>query len=89
MRASGVRARRLASVSTAARAVIANVDPRLVFGKLVAKDERRAGFDAQGRPLPLRPRHDDDPSGAADLPDWKAGEELQRFAYVHLAPIFE
>ena len=29
---------------TARRAVIANLDPRLVFGKLVAKDERRAAL---------------------------------------------
>jgi hypothetical protein len=25
----------------------------------------------------------------SDLPDWTAGEELKRFAYVHLAPSFE
>ncbi|MGO9358569.1 MAG: phytoene desaturase family protein [Xanthobacteraceae bacterium] len=71
---------------TAKRAVIANLHPQLVFGKLVAPDAARAAFD--GRVARFR-------AGpgtmmihlALDGPlDWRAGEDLQRFAYVHVAP---
>jgi phytoene dehydrogenase-like protein len=70
----------------AKRAVIANLHPQLVFGKLVAPDAARAAFD--GRVARFR-------AGpgtmmihlALDGPlDWRAGGDLQRFAYVHVAP---
>ena len=87
-RASGVRlagGERL----TAARAVIANLDPRLVFGKLVAKDERRAAFDAKVARFRSGPGTMMIHLALSGLPDWKAGSELQRFAYVHLAPNYQ
>ncbi len=66
----------------ATRAVIANLNPRILFGQLAAVP---AGAE---RLTKLRP-------GPATmmihlalnaLPPWSAGAELQRFAYVHLAP---
>lgn len=68
----------------AGRAVIANVHPRALYGPLLGGD---APPDSAGAAA-LRP-------GPATmmihlamdgLPDWTAGAELQRFAYVHLAP---
>lgn len=74
---------------TARRAVIANLDPRLVFGRLVAKDERRAAFDAKVARFRSGPGTMMIHLALSGLPDWKAGAELQRFAYVHLAPGYQ
>jgi phytoene dehydrogenase-like protein len=73
----------------ARRAVIANVVPQLVFGNLLEPELRStkpARRMQQFRPGP----------GTAmvhiackSLPRWTAGSELQRFAYVHLAPSLE
>jgi phytoene dehydrogenase-like protein len=70
----------------AKRAVIANLHPQLVFGKLVPSDPARAAFDARIARFRAGP-------GtmmihlALDGPlDWRAGEDLKRFAYVHVAP---
>ncbi len=72
---------------TAKRAVIANTHPSLLANKLVpginprfAKAARnfRAGPGAMMIHLALD-----------SLPDWSAGADLQRFAYVHLAPSYE
>ena len=68
----------------ASRAVIANVHPRALYGRLLGKD---APADSAGA-AKLRP-------GPAtmmihlamdSLPDWAAGDALKQFAYVHLAP---
>ncbi len=72
-----------------AKRVIANAHPKLVFGSLLkalpqtgryraALDKFRAGPGAMMIHLALD-----------DLPDWRAGETLRRFAYVHLAPDME
>jgi phytoene dehydrogenase-like protein len=73
---------------TAQRAVIANVHPRLVFGGLLAKDGRRATFDARVARFRSGPSTMMIHLALSGLPDWKAGKELQRFAYVHLAPSY-
>jgi phytoene dehydrogenase-like protein len=84
-RASGVRLADGTRIA-AKRAVIANLHPQLVFGKLVAPDAARAAFDAKVARFRAGP-------GtmmvhlALDGPlDWRAGEQLKRFAYVHVAP---
>jgi phytoene dehydrogenase-like protein len=70
----------------ATRAVIANVHPRLLFGRLL-QGPSSAGAERLAR---LRPG----PAtmmihlALSRLPGWRAGEALQRFAYVHLAPSF-
>lgn len=70
---------------TATRAVIANLNPRVLFGDLCA-----TGAPTVQRLTKLRPG----PStmmihlALSDLPNWSAGAELRKFAYVHLAPSF-
>ncbi|MFN3938024.1 MAG: phytoene desaturase family protein [Gemmobacter sp.] len=69
---------------TARRAVIANLAPsglvRLTGGTGDAGFDRRlAAFDHAPGTMMIHLALD-------DLPDWKAGPELRRFAYVHLAP---
>ncbi|GMO93071.1 phytoene desaturase family protein [Bradyrhizobium sp. TM239] len=70
----------------ARRAVVANLHPQLVFGSLLPPDPGRAEFDA--RVARIRP-------GPGTMmihlaldgpPNWRAGEALGRFAYVHIAP---
>jgi phytoene dehydrogenase-like protein len=92
-RASGVR---LAGgdALAARRAVIANAHPRIVFGQLLPKDvpakhPRRAAFDARIASFRAGPGTMMIHLALSGLPDWTAGEELKRFAYVHLAPSFE
>lgn len=73
-------------VLTANKAVIANAHPQLVFGKLLAADPARAGFDAKIEKFRAGPGTMMIHLALDGLPDWKAGEELKKFAYVHVAP---
>ena len=73
---------------TARRAVIANVTPRLLFGKLLpggsgnpAANEKFKAFRPGPGTMMVHLALD-------GLPDWSAGKELQDFAYVHIAPDF-
>lgn len=86
-RATGVR---LAGgeVLSARRAVIANAHPKLVFGKLLAQDSARAAFDVRVAAFRAGPGTMMIHLALSGLPDWKAGDELKRFAYVHLAPSY-
>lgn len=74
---------------TAGKAVIANAHPQLVFGKLLASDPARADFDARIARFRAGPGTMMIHLALDGLPDWTAGEELQKFAYVHLAPDLE
>ncbi|MFI5013378.1 MAG: phytoene desaturase family protein [Hyphomicrobiales bacterium] len=76
-------------VLDARRAVIANAHPRIVFGELLAKDQRRAAFDAKIAAFRAGPATMMIHLALSGLPDWTAGEEHKRFAYVHFAPSFE
>ena len=76
-------------VLTARKAVIANAHPQLVFGKLLPKDSDRADFDARIAKFRAGPGTMMIHLALDGLPDWKAGEELKNFAYVHLAPDLE
>lgn len=68
----------------ARRAVIANVHPRALYGPLLGNDAPSdSGSAAALRPGPATMMIH---LAMDSLPDWCAGEELQRFAYVHLAP---
>lgn len=70
----------------ARRAVIANAHPKLVFGKLLRADPNRAAFDLRLETFRAGPGTMMVHLALTSLPDWTAGEELKRFAYVHLAP---
>jgi len=69
----------------ATRAVIANLNPRVLFGDLVPIASAPARRLAKFRPGPATMMVH---FALTDLPDWSAGPELREFAYVHLAPSF-
>jgi phytoene dehydrogenase-like protein len=73
---------------SAGKAVIANVGPSLVFGKLLAQGSGKPEVDKRMRAFRPGPGTMMVHLAMSDLPDWKAGEALKRFAYVHLAPDF-
>ena len=73
----------------ARRAVIANAHPKLVFGKLLKKDAARASFDARVEQFRAGPGAMMIHLAMTGLPDWRAGEALKKFAYVHVAPDLE
>ena len=87
-KASGVR---LADgrVLEARRAVISNVHPKLIFGKLLPKDAGRAAYERKIEAFRAGPGTMMIHLALDGLPDWRAGEALKSFAYVHVAPDFE
>lgn len=87
-RASGVR---LASgeTHTATKAVIAGVAPGALAGKLLPNGSGDAAFDDGMRRFRHAPGTMMIHLALDDLPEWSAGEELRRFAYVHIAPSLE
>jgi phytoene dehydrogenase-like protein len=70
----------------AKKAVIANLHPQIVFGKLMSPDPKRKAFDEKVARIRAGPGTMMIHLALDSLPDWRAGPELQRFAYVHLAP---
>ena len=84
-RATGVT---LASGETivARKAVIANIHPHQLFGKLVPKAAERAGFERKAEEFRAGPGAMMIHLALDGLPDWTAGEALKEFAYVHIAP---
>lgn len=83
----------------AGRAVIANLHPRLLYGKLLAArqaPDTAAAFRSAAQPdspvLPAPARLRPGPAtmmihlAMRELPAWRAGPELRKFAYVHVAP---
>lgn len=76
-------------VLAARRAVISNAHPQIVFGNLLAKDSSRAAFDAKIEKFRAGPGTLMVHLALDSLPDWRAGEELKKFAYVHVAPDME
>jgi phytoene dehydrogenase-like protein len=83
-RATGIR---LAGgeVHTARKAVIATVAPRALIEKLLPNGSGDPAFDAGMRRFRHAPGTMMIHLALESLPDWSAGEELKRFAYVHLA----
>ncbi|WP_226954487.1 phytoene desaturase family protein [Mesopusillimonas faecipullorum] len=70
----------------AKRAVIANVNPQLVFGKLVPPGTCPPVFEKNVRKFRPGPGAMMMHLALSGLPDWKAGEALKQYAYVHIAP---
>ena len=73
----------------AAKHVIANVHPKLVFGNLVKDEVRTQRYRAALRRFRAGPGTMMIHLALDDLPQWRAGEALRRFAYVHIAPSLE
>ena len=67
----------------ATRAVIANLHPHVLFGTLIEASSAQARRFGKFRPGPATMMIH---LALTDLPAWSAGQELRRFAYVHLAP---
>jgi phytoene dehydrogenase-like protein len=67
------------------RAVIANLNPRVLFEKLVANPPAAAARLTKLRPGPATMMIH---LALSDLPQWNAGDALRKFSYVHLAPSF-
>jgi phytoene dehydrogenase-like protein len=70
----------------ASRALIANVAPSLVFGRLLPAGSGKPEVDRRMRGFRAGPGTMMVHLAMSGLPDWSAGEALQRFAYVHIAP---
>ncbi|MGY5808249.1 phytoene desaturase family protein [Rhizobium sp. LEGMi198b] len=73
----------------AKRAVIANVHPQILFGKLLDQDALRQEFDRRLARFRAGPGTMMIHLALSGLPDWTAGKELKTFAYVHIAPDLE
>jgi phytoene dehydrogenase-like protein len=71
---------------SAKKAVIANLHPQIVFGRLMSSDPKRKAFDEKVARIRAGPGTMMVHLALDSLPDWRAGPELQRFAYVHIAP---
>lgn len=84
-KATGIR---LASgeTHTATKAVIAGVAPRALQGKLLPAGSGDAGFDTAMKNFRHAPGTMMIHLALDELPNWSAGEELRKFAYVHIAP---
>ena len=70
----------------AKKAVIANLHPQIVFGRLMSADPKRKAFDEKVARIRAGPGTMMIHLALESLPDWRAGSELKSFAYVHLAP---
>jgi phytoene dehydrogenase-like protein len=73
---------------TASKAIVANVAPALVFGKLLPQGSGKPEVDRRMRAFRPGPGTMMVHLALSGLPDWRAGQALKRFAYVHLAPDF-
>lgn len=70
----------------ATRAVIANTSPQSLFGRLLDGGSGDAETDRRMKAFQPGPGTMMIHLACDGLPDWTAGDELKRFAYVHLAP---
>ncbi|HLU19678.1 MAG TPA: NAD(P)/FAD-dependent oxidoreductase [Pusillimonas sp.] len=71
---------------SASRAVIANLNPRLVFGGLLPAGSAPESFESKVKAFRPGPGAMMIHLATSGLPDWKAGAHLQKYAYVHVAP---
>ena len=70
----------------ATRAVVANLNPRLVFGGLLPTGSAPESFESRIKAFRPGPGAMMIHLATSGLPDWKAGAHLQKYAYVHVAP---
>jgi phytoene dehydrogenase-like protein len=84
-RAVGVRLANREAIG-AKRAVIAGITPQALTQRLLPGGSGDARYDSCAKAFAYGPGTMMLHLALSDLPDWSAGEELKRFAYVHLAP---
>ncbi len=72
-----------------AKVVIANAHPKLVFGGLLPEGAAPAKYVGEVAKFRAGPGAMMVHLALDGLPDWRAGAELGRFAYVHVAPDLE
>ncbi|WP_137128573.1 NAD(P)/FAD-dependent oxidoreductase [Rhizobium sp. FY34] len=70
----------------ARKAVIANLNPKLVFGKLLAESATPQAFNRGVEDFRPGPGAMMIHLSMDALPDWTAGAHLKHYAYVHIAP---
>ena len=70
----------------ARRAVVANVTPHILFGKLLPQGSGKPAADQRFKAFRPGPGTMMLHLALDGLPDWAAVEELKNFAYVHIAP---
>jgi len=85
MGATGVRLAEGRTIK-ADKAVIANTTPGHLVSRLLPKGSKNKSFDKGARSFRHAPGTMMLHLAIDSLPDWNAGPELKRFAYVHLAP---
>ncbi len=74
---------------TARKAVIANVTPWVLFNRLLPSGSGNVGLDAKFKNFRPGPGTMMLHLALNSPLDWKAGEALSKFAYVHIAPSFD
>ncbi len=84
-KASGIRLAN-GEMHMATKAVIANVAPSALPGKLLPKGSGDQNFDTAMKKFRHAPGTMMIHLALESLPDWTAGADLQKFAYVHVAP---
>ena len=73
----------------AERAVVANLTPSVLFGDLLSPDELQPQFRRRVRRYERGPGTMMVHLALSGRPRWAAGEDLDEFAYVHIAPYVE
>ncbi|HLJ71777.1 MAG TPA: NAD(P)/FAD-dependent oxidoreductase [Roseiarcus sp.] len=73
----------------AAKTIIANVHPKIVFGDLVSRAGPRAKYEGEIAKFRAGPGTMMVHLALDDLPAWRAGDALRNYAYVHIAPDLE
>lgn len=73
----------------ASRAVVANLTPSVLFGDLLSPDELQPQFRRRVRRYERGPGTMMVHLALSGRPRWEAGEDLDEFAYVHIAPYVE
>ena len=73
----------------ARRTVVANVTPKLLFGKLVPKEKLAPKFNRRVAAFTHAPGALMIHLAMDGLPDWTAGDAVRQWSYVHIGPYME
>ncbi|WLE00596.1 NAD(P)/FAD-dependent oxidoreductase (plasmid) [Agrobacterium leguminum] len=70
----------------ARRAVVSNLHPKLIFGSMIGKTDRREAFDAAIAKYRAGPASMTIHLALDGLPQWTASKMLGSYSYIHIAP---